>query len=154
MSDFTEFIPRTVEELEPYWDFLYQGLVEISDPDRANLVISKEELFKVCVNCVSEGKVGRIIFLKQQDNLIGYGIYFENTPWWQSQRVGLIYAVYVPGNSPSACGYMLQRCIESALEDGIKVVETWARRFNEAAFRYYEKRYRFKMTAFVFRREI
>lgn len=147
--------PKTIDQLKPYWDFLFEGLKEMSDPRRANIEIDQNELIRVCMGCLSEETSGRIIIVFGDDlKPIGYGIYFENTPWWESKRKGLIYTVYVKGNHPKVAKIMLSECLRTAKEDGIEVVETWARRFNEAAFRYYEARYGFKMNAYVFRKEV
>ena len=153
---YTEVYPRTVQELEPYLQFMYDSLIQIADERRANTKITRSAFFRVCLFCLqtSTQESPKIIVLLDGINPIGYGMYFENTPWWETKKVGLIYAVYVPGDNPRACALMLDRCMQSACNGGMRIVETYARRFNAAAFRYYEKRHGFKMNAYVFRKEL
>lgn len=144
---------KTAEDLAKHWEFFRKGLQEMSDPRRANLSIPEDEFYKVCLQNLSSGHV-LLVRSNVNGKPAGYGIAFENTPPWTSQRVFLVYAVYVPGDDPTLSVEMLAYCEGLARTEGIDVIETWARRINGAAFRYYEKKHKFKRNALVFRKQL
>jgi len=144
----------TATDLSKHWEFIRKGLDEMADPRRANLRLPEDEFYKVCLYALTHGHILLVRDLNQAGKPIAFAVGFENTPMFANERVFLVYAVYVPIDDPQLSVEMMDYCADVASEQGIYIIETYARRINGAAFRYYEGKHKFRRSALVFRKTL
>lgn len=149
-----KIVPITkIAQLIDEWPIFRQGLEELTSSARCDF--DEQALFGMASHVIRLWpKQGLVALLKSKRGVpLGWGIAFENTEPY-CRRSAVVYAAYTTNQSPGTLKVLLNYAEKWAREQGIQDLQACSRRFSRAAFRLFERGWKFQRVCVVFRKEL
>jgi len=142
---------NTVEEVLKYWDFFLEGLTKANEAQyRKEQRLPVDRFFKQLLQTVALPVNERLISVIEQDGkLLGFTVNFMVYKPNTHPQVWC-YLAYSLGDNAFIMKELLQYGERWARERGYKEILSNSTRFTAAAFRMFEKRWRFRRVSITF----
>jgi hypothetical protein len=129
----------TLEELEEFMPLFWEGYVAMSTKHKA-FELDWEGFVKTMVGVINTVPRNGIAVVFMDDEAVGYGVGFDDTPAYSLRQIMLLWALYVkPGYSKIAAPVLCQYAFEYAKQQGYDEVKAFNNRFSGASFRFFEQ---------------
>ena len=137
------------------WPFLVSGLDELNETCVNGERVSESAFFRVVIHTMAlPNDRGRVTVLANKNNEpLAFGIVFENTERF-CKRSAIVYAVYSNHKCPTAVDELRDEAERWARHYGYEELHAVSRRINGATFRIFEKRWGFRRTAVIFKKDL
>jgi hypothetical protein len=147
---------HTTDDVLSFMHFFSEGLEKCNAgvPDETQRM-TKEQFVKVVINLMTREPNDRLILLATKDNKpVGFIINLRTYKFYSPRKIVTCYMAYATNDCSRIMTGLLNYGVQWARERGYDEIHCQTYRSSGAAFRLFEKRWKFKRVATVFSRNL